>query len=292
MTGLFRNLAFLAFLSLASVSRGEGVYVTEGPNGPTFSNIPQKGSKEVNLRPLTVIQTPKEEKTTPAPLPARGAAASGSNRGVSPGASRETPGESVYREFSVIWPQDNGSVIINPGTFDVRLSVDPALRLEEGHSFSVSINGEPVRERFTAAEFMIPPEFWGESIPANQFARLEASIVDRNGAVLKKAAPIRFMMRFTTVLQNPNLNSRRYLPGSTLPRYPVLGSDRHPPLPERSDGSVSWQGGDSNHHPGDRSPSGVGRHKSIRDSRTDDTPPQKSGGGGRSSPRKAEAKAG
>ncbi|MDR1276201.1 MAG: hypothetical protein LBL72_07465 [Candidatus Accumulibacter sp.] len=258
MTGFFRNLAFLAFLSLSSAAWGEGVYVTEGPNGPTFSNVPQEGSKEINLRPLTVIQSPKQEGAA-TPPPARGATPRARDRGTAPRVTPPPPGaalEPAYREFSVLWPLDNGSVIINPGTFDVRVSVDPALRLEEGHAFAVSINGDPVRERFTSTEFMIPPEFWGEAIPMNQFASLQASIVDKSGSVLKLAEPIRFMMRFTTVLQNPNRSSRRHVPGSILPGGVNFGSDRHPPRPD-GPGKDSWQGdGTHDHTPGGKPPSG------------------------------------
>ncbi|MDR1163491.1 MAG: hypothetical protein LBM17_06635 [Candidatus Accumulibacter sp.] len=259
MTGFFRNLAFLAFLSLSSAAWGEGVYVTEGPNGPTFSNVPQEGSKEINLRPLTVIQSPKQEGAATPPPPARGATPRARDRGTAPRVTPPPPGaalESAYREFSVLWPLDNGSVIINPGTFDVRVSVDPALRLEEGHAFAVSINGDPVRERFTSTEFMIPPEFWGEAIPMNQFASLQASIVDKSGSVLKLAEPIRFMMRFTTVLQNPNRSSRRHVPGSILPGGVNFGSDRHPPRPD-GPGKDSWHGdGTHDHTPDGKPPSG------------------------------------
>jgi hypothetical protein len=285
MAGSFRNLAFLAFFLLPSVSWGQGVYVTEGPNGPTFSNIPQQGSKEINLRPLTVIEATKEP---PAP-PARGAAGRGNAgreerpRGASPGASSNAPGEAPYRAFSVTWPEDRGSVIINPGTFDVRLSVDPTLRLEEGHAFTVSINGDPVRERFTATEFMIPPEFWGESIPMNQLATLEAAIVDRNGIVIQQAPPVNFLMRFTTVLQNPNRDSHRHPYGTILPGHLNSSTDRHPP---RGPGALPPGPGfdSSDRHPGGKPPPGKwgneGKH-------ADGGPPAK--GGGKSPPGKTSS---
>ncbi|MDR2507383.1 MAG: hypothetical protein LBD67_05230 [Candidatus Accumulibacter sp.] len=217
MTKKFLAILLALLFLMGDISLAEGVYVIQGPGGPTFSNVPQPGSKEVDLRPLTVIQSTKPEDSVPArAAPAREYAREPGGRPAA--GSRNAPWESVYQNFSVTWPQDSGSVIINPGTFDVRLAIDPALRIEEGHAFSVSINGEPVRERFTATEFMIPPEFFGDSLPVNQFASLQASIVDRDGIVVKKAEPVRFFMRFTTVLQNPNLSPN---PGYPYPVRPI-----------------------------------------------------------------------
>jgi hypothetical protein len=109
-----------------------------------------------------------------------------------------------YRSFSIVFPENDGSIVANTAVFEVRVAVDPALRLGEGHAFAVSINGQPVGQRFTATEFMIPPEYWGDQLPpANQRHQLAAAIVDRNGAVLKEAAPVQFQLRYATVPQYP-----------------------------------------------------------------------------------------
>jgi hypothetical protein len=110
----------------------------------------------------------------------------------------------AYRSFAIVFPENDGSIVANTAVFEVRVTVDPALRLGEGHAFAVSINGQPVGRRFTATEFMIPPEFWGDQLPpANQRHQLAATIIDRNGAVLKEAAPVQFQLRYATVLQQP-----------------------------------------------------------------------------------------
>ena len=47
---------------------------------------------------------------------------------------------------------------------------------------------------------MIPPEFWGDTLPpANQSMLLEASIVDGVGQVLKTAPPVWFFMRHASL---------------------------------------------------------------------------------------------
>jgi hypothetical protein len=86
--------------------------------------------------------------------------------------------------------------LANSALFDVRVAVEPPLQLGAGHAIEVSVNGQAVGQRFTASEFTIPPEFWGDVLPpANQRQQLDATIVDRYGAVLEQAAPVTFILR-------------------------------------------------------------------------------------------------
>ena len=83
----------------------------------------------------------------------------------------------------------------NDAIFEVRVAVEPPLMRGEEHAFTVSINGRPVNRRFTATEFMIPREFWGDDAPPNNLRiQLDACIVDRHGQVLKQASPVHFVM--------------------------------------------------------------------------------------------------
>lgn len=183
---LFCALAFSCALSLA-----QGVFVTQGANGPVFSDKPQPGAKEVTLKPLNVVPLPKPDKTKPAadqqePVPANLDAAA-----------------PAYERFAVVYPEDNGSIVANTAVFDVRVAVEPALKLGEGHAIAVSLNGRPVGQRFTTTEFMIPPEFWGGSLPPpDQAVQIDASIVDANNQVLKAAAPVRFILRYAVVINH------------------------------------------------------------------------------------------
>jgi hypothetical protein len=183
----------LVFLSVfATPSQAQGVYVTPGEKGPVFSDKPQPGSRELPLKPLNVMNAPP-----PSPVSAKVAD--------KPVSESEKIGVAVspYRHFSVLSPENDGSVVANTAIFEVRLMLDPPLQLGDGHAFRVSINGRDVGQRFTATEFMIPPEFWGSQIPpANQSMQLDARIVDGNDAVLKKAEAVRFFLRYVTIL-NP-----------------------------------------------------------------------------------------
>jgi hypothetical protein len=110
----------------------------------------------------------------------------------------------AYRSFRVVSPEDNGSVLANTAIFEVRLATDPPLQLGAGHAYAISINGRAVGQRFTANEFMIPPEFWGDTLPPpNQSLQLDASIVDGNEQLIRKAAPVRFHMRHASIYDRP-----------------------------------------------------------------------------------------
>jgi hypothetical protein len=179
----------------------QGVYVTRGEKGTVYSDKPQPGAKEVALPPLNIVTPPKEVRAAkPAATVAAPAAAP------APGSDNRDLDAAVlpYRSFSVISPENNGSVVANTAVFEVRVAVDPPLQLQIGHAFVVSINGRPVGQRFTASEFMIPPEFWGDTLPPpNQQLQLDASIVDGVDQILKQAAPIRFYMRYATIQNRP-----------------------------------------------------------------------------------------
>lgn len=176
-----------------TVLQAQGVYVTPGANGPVFSDKPQPGAKPVTLQPLNVVAPPAKPKAVPIVK----AAAQDARAKLDVDAS-------MYRSFSIVSPESGSSVVANTAVFEVRVAIDPPLQLGDGHAFAVSINGRAVEQRFTATEFMIPPEFWGDILPpANQQMQLDAYIVDFNGQVLKKASPVRFYLRYAQIINRP-----------------------------------------------------------------------------------------
>lgn len=215
-----RSLAacVLSACLLPGVLPAQTVYESKGPNGPVFSNQPSPGAKVLVLPPLNVMEAPPP---APPPSPPGASAAPPAPPGT---ASSPATATAAYRSFAIVAPEDDGSVVANTALFEVRLSVDPALRIGDGHAFAVSVDGRPVVQRFTATEFTIPPEFWGDELPPpNQRHQLAAAIVDRDGRVLKQAAPVVFYLRHATRLQR---------------RPPPLGAPEAPqtpspaPLPE------------------------------------------------------------
>ena len=175
--------------------QAQGVYVTPGANGPVFSDKPQPGAREVTLPPLNVV-APPPQLTTPA---AKESVKAEAKEGVRP-----VLAPFVYRAFSIVQPENDGSMLANTALFEVRVAVDPPLQLGAGHAFAVSIDGRAVGQRFTANEFIIPPEFWGDTVPPpGQRLQLDAVIVDRDGRALSKAEPVRFFMRYAPALNRP-----------------------------------------------------------------------------------------
>lgn len=219
-----RKLILLGCMLLAGSTLAQTVYESKGGQGKVYSDRPVPGSKPVDLKPLNVIEAapvaPASPKTAAEPSkPATKALAA------------------AYRSLAVVFPEAGGSVAANNATFEVRVSIDPPLQIEQGHAFSLRMDGRPVPGRYTATEMMIPPEFFGDVAPAGvQQHVLEASVIDAQGGIILSAAPVSFQTRFVTVLQRPHAPGQ--VPGGigTWPQHPQkpLPKPVAKPLPEPS----------------------------------------------------------
>lgn len=218
------SLSIAWLVAGSSLLFAQGVYVIQGDKGPVFTDQPQAGAKEVKLRPISVVPAVK-------PPPAKPAS---STPAAEPKNEASAP---VYDSFSVVSPANDGSLAINSGSFEVRLAINPPLQLGEGHAFVVSLNGRQVGQRYTATEFMIPREFWGDELPpSNQFMQLDASIVDKQGQILKRAAPVRFLGRYVTILNRPH--PHQLMPPVQPHRPPPVQKPPPPPKPENEGVSI------------------------------------------------------
>lgn len=172
-------------LSVPAAVPAQEVFVTRGAGSPMYSDQPQAGAKPVLLPELNI------SKPVPVPKVAAPAASRVSRESDQPAAA--VP---AYHRFSIVEPANDGSVAANNALFEVRVAMEPTLQLGNGHAITVSINGRPVGQRFTTNEFMIPPEFWGDTLPpTNQRYQLDAAIVDGHGNVLKQSVPVTFYLR-------------------------------------------------------------------------------------------------
>jgi hypothetical protein len=216
-----------------ALAQTQTVYEVRGPNGPVYSDKPMPGARAIELPPLNVVDFKSSNPATFAPPSS-----------TSPASPVRKPESgkviaSDYRSFAIVAPEENGSIVAPAAVFEVRLALDPALLLGEGHAFTVSINGKPIAQRFTASEFMIPSEFWGDSLPPpNQRYQLSARIVDRDGATLKEALPVVFTLRNELIrpIARPIVRPLMLpLPLSTPTRPPqVQEAERQPPAPAKS----------------------------------------------------------
>ncbi|MBL8392416.1 MAG: hypothetical protein JNN21_11160 [Candidatus Accumulibacter sp.] len=208
----------LLFAVRAALAADE-VFVTRGASGPVFSDRPQPGARPVTLPPLNVVEPVPVGRP---PAPAVGTPGEAAGRGEAAAAS--------YRRLAITFPEEGGAVVANTALFEVRLAVEPPLQLGEGHAFAVAINGRPVGQRFTASEFMIPPEFWGDTLPPpNQFYQLDAAIVDSAGRILLRARPVTFQMRHAVMA--PRRHWQRPSPPAVVQPRPPAGLPSSPPPP-------------------------------------------------------------
>ncbi|MCK6405557.1 MAG: DUF4124 domain-containing protein [Rhodocyclaceae bacterium] len=191
MTRLSRILMVWLCAACAPLA-AQTVYESKSGGSKVYSDRPLPGGKAVELKPLNVIEPVPVEAAAAKPQPAE----------------RKDPLEKAlprYKTFAVVFPEANGSVAANNATFEVRVSVDPPLQVGEGHAFRLRMDGREVPGRYTATEMMVPPEFFGDVMPAGaQQHVIEASVVDLQGNVLITAAPVNFQTRFVNVLQRPH----------------------------------------------------------------------------------------
>lgn len=191
---LLRSVLVAIFI-VPCIAGAQTVYESRSGQGRVFSDRPEPGSRPIELRPLNVAEPVKGSVAqTPA----------GEKDGKESKEKSVKEAVPAYRSFDVVFPEADGSVAINNGTFQINLRSDPPLQIGQGHAFTVRLNGRQVPGRYTATEFMVPQEFFGDAVPvAVQRYQLDASIVDAAGTTITTAAPVQFNGRYVTILQNP-----------------------------------------------------------------------------------------
>jgi hypothetical protein len=160
------------------------VYECPGRDGPVYSDQPCEGGKELHLPPPNVIDTGKPEPAS-RPSPAEPAAAP------------------AYLGFAITWPEEEGSIHSNTGSFTVSLSLDPALR--EGDVIQVSLDGTVLPAVRRSLVFDIAPEEWEAAAGEDQPHVLAASILDASGSTVMSATPVRFYVHHASVLKRRRL---------------------------------------------------------------------------------------
>lgn len=206
----------LSLCAALAHAQTQTVYEVRGPNGPVYSDKPMPGARAIELPPLNVVDfKAAPPATNPASAPVSIPAAVPATPGASTATTPRKPDSGkalapAYRSLYIVSPEQNGSIIAPSASFEVRLALEPALLLGEGHAFAVSINGKALSQRFTASEFMIPDEFWGDKLPPpNQRYQLSARVIDRDGATLKEALPVVFTLRYAPIRPLPTNQSQR-----------------------------------------------------------------------------------
>jgi uncharacterized protein DUF4124 len=172
-----RSRWIAALMLLSSVASGQGVYESQEKSGvPVFSDQPTPGSTQIQLPPPNVIETPM--------LPARTAP---------PAAA---PG---YKSLKIASPQNQGTIHSNTGSFDVKVSLSPALRKSQGDALVLSINGAALARKFKGTKLHVLPEDWKDVPPAVAETQIQVAVVDSSGNVLIQSDPVQFFLRRTFI---------------------------------------------------------------------------------------------
>lgn len=159
--------ALLSFLSPA-IACAQTVYQCPGQDGPVFSDTPCPGGKQMDLGSPNVIDTnapPPQQAATQASL-------------------------SPYTAFTIMSPENEGTVHTNTGQFAVSLALTPSL--QGGNAISLSLDGTQLTTLRYSLQFDVTQEEWESAAEANVQHLLQASVVDRAGNTLIAATPVQF----------------------------------------------------------------------------------------------------
>jgi hypothetical protein len=173
---MMRPTLLLILLLPAIASAQTTIYECQGKEGPIFSGTPCPGAKVLDLPSPNVIDTgaPPPEQSAPPQAAAP-----------------------AYTAFSILQPDDRGTVHTNTGQFSVSLSLTPAL--QEGNSIAVSLDGTQLPTLRSSLQFDITPDEWQEAATDTTRHTLSATVVDGSGNMLISANPVQFYAHRATV---------------------------------------------------------------------------------------------
>ena len=163
------RLAFALLTLLSPALALAQVYECPSQYGaPTFQDTPCAGGKQMDLGPPNVIDT-----NAPAPQQAVSQTSA-----------------SAYTAFTIVSPENDGTIHTNTGEFTVKLELTPPL--QGGNAISVSLDGTQLPTLRYSLQFDITQEEWESAAAANVQHLLQASVVDRAGSTLIAGTPVQF----------------------------------------------------------------------------------------------------
>lgn len=171
-------LMLLAFSSGFVTAQG-AVYESKGKDGPVFSDQPASGARPLDLPPLNVIEQ--------APLP--------------PQDQMPDAAPAPYSQLTIVSPANGSTIHTNTGAFNIRLQVNPALRVRRGDTLRVKLDGNPLAQGYSALAIHITEADWTSAATSDNVQHsLQAAIIsNQDGSVLIESAPVRFFVHRATV---------------------------------------------------------------------------------------------
>jgi len=155
---------------LPALATAQTIYECPGTGGPVFTNTPCAGGKQLDLPPPNVIDTATSPQPQAADIVAQ-----------------------AYSAFSILSPEEAGTVHTNTGRFQVALTLTPGL--QDGNGISVSLDGTQLPTLRYSLHFDITQEEWESAATANVQHVLQAAVLDRSGNLLIAATQVQFYVR-------------------------------------------------------------------------------------------------
>lgn len=157
----------LLLLMLFTANAAGQVYKRIGPDGKVyFSDQPEPGATEIEVRPAPTVKLP--------PVPQR------------PPAARQQEAESAaYTAFAIVSPTNDQAIRANDGNVTVNLSLKPGLK--SGHTVVLNIDGEDGEQVNSGGSLTV-----GLSNLSRGRHTIEAAVVDARGKVLIQSVPVSF----------------------------------------------------------------------------------------------------
>ncbi|MDR9438006.1 MAG: DUF4124 domain-containing protein [Halomonas sp.] len=180
-------------LTVSLAAQAQTIYRTTDAQGNVmFTDNPERGGEEVDLKPLTVVPGRGEVREAGAP-----AVVDGNGRG---NAASAGPGQPFmpYDSFGILSPGQEETLPTGAaGNVQVTLGIQPDLR--EDHRVRLLVDGQVSQTAMHTDTFMLNNLDRGEHV-------LQAELLDASGAVRHRTSPVTLYVQRASVNlpRNPN----------------------------------------------------------------------------------------
>ena len=174
-----RLLFFIASLSLC-LTASAAVYKSVQPDGSVIytNQPPQPGSKAIELTPLQSIKSVSPASTQAEPVPTKSA-------------------QENYSQLEITDPSNDETIRENTGHIVVEFNLDPPLRTEEGHTITITMDGQSIASGVTSTPITL------DDVPRGTHS-LGVQVVGKDGAPIINAKPVTFHLLRASILQRQN----------------------------------------------------------------------------------------
>ncbi|MDI5891082.1 DUF4124 domain-containing protein [Halomonas rhizosphaerae] len=191
-----KALVILALgLSVSLAAQAQTIYrTTDAQGNAVFTDNPERGGEEVDLKPLTVVPGRGEVREAESPAVIDGGG------GESEGGASAGPGQPFmpYDSFGIRSPSQEETLPTGAaGNVQVILGIEPDLR--EDHRVRLLVDGRVSQSAMHTDTFMLNNLERGEHV-------LQAELLDASGAVRHRTSPVTLYVQRASVNlpQNPN----------------------------------------------------------------------------------------